>query len=47
MKVLIAEDDPNTLNGLAGVFRDEGYEVFTAPDGAREIDAPGVVFRIE
>ncbi len=34
MKVLIAEDDPNTLNGLAGVFRDEGYEVFTAPDGA-------------
>ena len=33
MKVLIAEDDPNTLNGLASVFRDEGYEVCAAADG--------------
>ena len=33
MRVLIAEDDPNTLSGLVGVFRDEGYEVFAASDG--------------
>ena len=33
MKVLIAEDDPNTLSGLVSVFRDEGYEVCAASDG--------------
>ncbi len=37
MKVLIAEDDPNTLEGLTSVFRDEGYEVCAASDGARAL----------
>ena len=38
MKVLIAEDDPNTLNGLVSVFRDEGYEVFAASDGNEALE---------
>ena len=38
MKVLIAEDDPNTLNGLVSVFRDEGYEVFAASNGNEALE---------
>lgn len=33
MKVLIAEDDLFTRDGLAEVLREEGYEVITAPCG--------------
>ena len=33
MKVLIAEDDDHTRQGLADVLSAEGYEVVTAPDG--------------
>jgi DNA-binding response OmpR family regulator len=34
MKLLIAEDDPHTREGLKEILSAEGYEVFTAPDGA-------------
>ncbi len=34
MKVLIAEDDEYTRNGLAEILAAEGYEVVTAADGA-------------
>ena len=33
MKILIAEDDSYTRNGLVEVFEGEGYEVVTASDG--------------
>lgn len=33
IKVLVVEDDPAILRGLADNLRFEGYEVFTAPDG--------------
>jgi DNA-binding response OmpR family regulator len=33
IKVLVVEDDPAILRGLADNFRFEGYEVFTAQDG--------------
>lgn len=33
MKVLVAEDDRHTREGLAEVFQSEGYEVRTAVDG--------------
>lgn len=33
MKILVAEDDQFTRNGLMEIFRDEGYSVFTASDG--------------
>ncbi len=33
MKVLIAEDDWHTRDGLADVLRAEGYDVVTASDG--------------
>jgi DNA-binding response OmpR family regulator len=33
MKVLIAEDDPNTRAGLGEILEAEGYEVLTAKDG--------------
>lgn len=33
MKVLVAEDDPYTREGLADVLRDEGYEIELAEDG--------------
>jgi len=33
MKVLIAEDDQNTRDGLAEVLANEGYDVVTAPSG--------------
>lgn len=33
MKVLVAEDNPFTLNGLTEVLRAEGYQVLAASDG--------------
>jgi DNA-binding response OmpR family regulator len=33
IKILVVEDDPAILRGLADNFRFEGYEVITAPDG--------------
>src|SRR6266567_6986878 len=33
MRVLIVEDEPDLLNGLARALRDEGYAVDTAPNG--------------
>ena len=39
MKVLIAEDDDLTREGLAEVMRTEGYEVTLADNGAAAIDA--------
>ena len=33
MKVLIAEDDEHTRNGLADILMAEGYKVMLAPDG--------------
>ncbi len=34
MRVLIAEDDPHTREGLREIFDAEGYEAHVAPDGA-------------
>jgi DNA-binding response OmpR family regulator len=34
MKILIAEDDTHTREGLREILTTEGYEVFTASDGA-------------
>jgi len=33
MRILIVEDEPDLLRGLAQALRDEGYAVDTAPDG--------------
>ena len=33
MKVLIAEDDEHTRNGLAEILQAEGYQVLIAKDG--------------
>ena len=38
MKVLIAEDDPNTREGLREILEAEGYEVLTAPDGQKALE---------
>lgn len=38
-KVLIIEDDPTMLRGLADNFRYEGYSVQTASDGEKGLDA--------
>lgn len=38
MKILIAEDDPYTLEGLSDIFESEGYEVVTAPDGEKALE---------
>jgi len=38
MKVLVAEDDPLTRQGLAEVLRDEGYTVVEAENGAVAIE---------
>jgi DNA-binding response OmpR family regulator len=48
MKVLIAEDDPNTREGLKEILSSEGYEVFTAADGVAAVriferEAPQIV----
>lgn len=39
MKILVAEDDLNTRNGLVDVLDDEGYEVVTVEDGKQALDA--------
>jgi two-component system alkaline phosphatase synthesis response regulator PhoP len=33
MRILIAEDDPNTLEGLADIFQNEGYQTIKAENG--------------
>ena len=38
MKVLIAEDDPLTRDGLQEILQTEGYQVLTAPDGKAALD---------
>ena len=38
MKILIAEDDINILNGLAEIFETEGYEIITAGDGCQALE---------
>ncbi|MDE0819674.1 MAG: response regulator transcription factor [Opitutales bacterium] len=38
MKVLIAEDDPNTREGLREILEAEGYEVLTVPDGQKALE---------
>src|SRR6185436_17039028 len=38
-KVLIVEDDPAILSGIAESLSFEGYEVFTAPDGKAGYEA--------
>tara|TARA_R110002096_G_scaffold238581_7_gene430159 strand:+ start:8829 stop:9509 length:681 start_codon:yes stop_codon:yes gene_type:complete len=48
MKVLVAEDDPNTREGLRQILADEGYDVVTAPNGEDALavfqsDGPQVV----
>lgn len=37
MKILIAEDDANILNGLAEICESEGYETITAADGVKAL----------
>ncbi|MBT3469135.1 MAG: response regulator transcription factor [Opitutae bacterium] len=43
MKVLIAEDDPNTREGLREILEAEGYEVLTVPDGQKALET----YRVE
>ncbi|MBM4034787.1 MAG: response regulator transcription factor [Planctomycetes bacterium] len=38
MKVLIAEDDEHTRNGLAAILEAEGYETLSARDGQEALD---------
>lgn len=38
MKILIAEDDRDTREGLKEIFSSEGYEVMAAGDGARAVE---------
>ena len=39
MKILVAEDDPNTREGLREILEAEGYDVLTAPDGQAALEA--------
>jgi two-component system, OmpR family, response regulator len=39
MKVLVVEDEPDVLSGLAQALREEGYAVDTASDGATGLEA--------
>ncbi|MFO0726192.1 MAG: response regulator transcription factor [Myxococcota bacterium] len=39
MKVLIAEDDPNILNGIVELLEGEGYSTIPTPDGQAAIEA--------
>jgi len=39
MKVLVAEDDPNTRSGLIEVLENEGYQTVSAKDGKEALDA--------
>ncbi len=41
MRVLLAEDDPVTLESLTACLEGEGYEVAAAPDGLRAIELFG------
>lgn len=38
MKVLIAEDDPNTRKGLAQILQNEGYVTFPAANGTQALE---------
>ena len=38
MKVLIAEDDPNTRKGLAQILQNEGYATFPAANGRQALE---------
>jgi DNA-binding response OmpR family regulator len=38
MKILIAEDDPNTRKGLAQILQNEGYVTFPAADGKQALE---------
>ena len=38
MKILIAEDDPLTREGLRDILLAEGYQVVTAPDGQTALE---------
>ena len=38
MKILIAEDDPNILDGLSEIFEAEGYQTILAADGQQAIE---------
>lgn len=40
-RLLIADDDPNTLDALAAVAHDEGWDPLCAPDGAHALDLIG------
>ena len=52
MRLLVIEDEPDLLNGLARALRRAGYSVDTAPDGeeglfkAREIDYDAIVLDV-
>lgn len=37
-KILIADDEPDILNQWSVIFRAKGYDVITAPDGAKAIE---------
>lgn len=38
-KILVVDDEPDLVNYLSTFLEDEGYEVFTAPDGRRALAA--------
>ncbi|HWB59695.1 MAG TPA: response regulator transcription factor [Chthoniobacteraceae bacterium] len=38
MKILIADDDPITLDSLAACLKPEGFDILPAPDGRRALD---------
>ena len=37
-RILIAEDDPNTRQGLAKILQNEGYETLVADNGGSAVD---------
>ena len=37
MKILIAEDDPNILNGLSDIFQNEGYQTIKTKNGSEAL----------
>jgi len=39
MKILVAEDDLNTRNGLVEILEGEGYDVVTVEDGKQALDS--------
>ncbi len=52
MRLLVVEDEPDLLNGLARALRKQGYAVDTAPDGeeglhkAESIDYDAIVLDV-